>query len=501
MNKRIKKVIAMTLITSAFLSVIPSKYVNVFSTKVYAATSVTAGDIDIDADEILDLYDSSSCKSSDKLDSSDTIAEGTSYYTKTSETRVKIKLNGQDDDKVRIYKGSKAYSNGRTITIDEGDTTTLEIRVYNDDYDSYTSSEQKDSDNYDKYVIKVKNTSSSSSDDDDDDEDTTEDSAYLYDIVLDYGEINFSKKTKSYDINVPTAIDEIRIKAKPEEDDYDVTIDGTTVDEEDKWAETVSLDKGKNVIEIQVEDDDDNERTYTLNIYRGTSSDATNMSSNSTIGQIDTKQDSIYLDDLILDDGDTKLNFNRKITSYAIDYKESYEYILIKSEPEDGDNIVRINDDRVESDNYVSKVELKKGKNVIKIQVDNSNDYDTDEDDYKKRIYTLTVYRGTSEGSVSSASNNSNNNSNANVTIKASQWVKVNDMWQYNDALGNPLKNMWFLDKSTGFWYYLDANGYMKTGWFQDRDGKWYYLYPSGAMAYNTMIGGYKLSSSGAWVK
>lgn len=496
MNKRIKKVIAMMLITNTFLSVVPSKYLNVFSTKVYAATTITAGDIDIDADEMLDLYDSSSCKSSDKLDSSDTIAEGTSYYTKTSETRVGITLNGQDDDKVRIYKGSKAYTNGRNITIESGSTTTFEIRVYNDDYDSYSSSEQKDSDNYERYVIKVKNTSSS--DDDDDDEDTNEDSAYLYNIILDYGEINFSKKTKAYDINVPTSINEIRIKAKPEEDDYDVTIDGTSVDEEDKWAETVTLDKGKNVIEIQVEDDDDNERTYTLNIYRGTSSGTTNTSSNGMIGEIDNKQDSIYLDDLILDDGDTKLNFNRKITSYAIDYKESYEYILIKSEPEDSDSIVRINGNRVETDNYVSKVYLEKGKNVLKIQVDNGDDYDTDDDDYEKRIYTLTIYRGTSEGSVS-ASNNSN--TNTNVTIKASQWVNVNGMWQYNDALGNPLKNMWFLDKNTGFWYYLDANGYMKTGWFQDRDGKWYYLYPSGAMAYSTMIGGYKLGANGAWVK
>lgn len=494
MNKTIKKVIAMTLMTNTFLSVVPVKYLSEFSTKVYAATTITVGDVDVDSDEALDLYDSSSCKSSDKLNSSDTLSEGTSYYTKTSETRVKITLNGQDDDKVRIYKGTKAYSNGRSIAIDSGDTTTLEIRIYNDDYDNYTSSEQKDSDNYEKYVIKVKNTSSSS---DDDDDDTNEDSAYLYNIVLDYGEINFSKKTKTYDVNVPTAIDEIRIKAKPEEDDYDVTIDGSTVDEEDKWAETVSLNKGKNVIEIQVEDDDDNKRTYTLNIYRGTTSSDVSTGSNGTIGEIDNKQDSIYLDDFILDDGDTKLQFNKKITSYAIDYKDSYDYILIKTEPEESDNIVRINGDRVETDNYVSKVDLKKGKNVIKVQVDNSNDYDTDDDDYKKRIYTLTVYRGTSEGSVA-ATNNANNNK---PVAKTSQWVNVNGMWQYNDAIGNPLRSMWFLEKSTGFWYYLDASGNMKTGWFQDSDGKWYYLYPSGAMAYNTIIGGYKLGPSGAWIK
>lgn len=493
MNKKIKKVIAMTLITSAFLSVIPSKYVNVFSTTVYAATSITAGDIDISSDEVLDLYSSSSCKSSEKISSSTTISKGTSYYTKTSKSRVKITLNGQDDDRVRIYKSSKAYSNGRSITIDSGTTTTLEIRVYNDDYDSYTSSEQKNSSNYDKYVIKVKNTSSSSGSSS---SSSSSASVYLSNIILDYGEISFSKSTKSYDINVPTSIDEIRIKAKPEEDDYDVTIDGTSVDEDDKWAHTVSLNKGQNTIKIEVEDDDDNKRTYTLNIYRGTTASNTTTTSNgAAVGAIDNKQDSIYLDDLILDDGDTKLQFNKKITSYAIDYKESYEYILIKTEPEDSDDRVRINGNRVETSNYVTKFNLKKGKNEIKIQVDNSEDYDTDEDDYKKRVYTLTVYRGTSEGSVAAA-----NNVNKPV-VKTNQWVNVNGMWQYNDALGNPLRGMWFLDKSTGFWYYLDASGNMKTGWFQDRDGKWYYLYPSGAMAYNTMIGGYKLGPSGAWVK
>lgn len=499
MNKKIKKIIAIALIASGFSSVLPAKYLNAFSTEVYAATTITEGDIDIDSNEALDLYTSSSCKSSEKLNSSDIISEGTSYYTKTSKDRVTITLNGQDDDKIRIYKGSKAYSNGRSITIDKGDTTTIEIRVYNDDYDNYTTTEQRDSANYDRYLIKVKNTSSSSDDDNDDDENDNSDSAYLYDIILDYGQINFSKKTMSYDVNVPTAIDEIRIKAKPDDDDYDVTIDGDSVDEDDKWASDVSLDKGENIIKIQVEDEDDNEKTYTLHIYRGTV--ASDANSYGTVGEIDNKQDSIYLDDLLLDDGDTKLNFNRKITSYAIDYKESYDYILIKSEPEDSDNIVRINDNRVETDNFVSKINLNRGKNVIKIKVDNSNDYDTDEDDYEKRIYTLTVYRGASEGTATGTAS-TNANININETLKVNQWVINTGKWQYNDALGNHLKNMWFNDKNYGAWYYLDEMGNMKTGWMQDgRTGIWYYLYPSGAMASSTIIDGYKLGSNGAWIK
>lgn len=494
MNKKIKKVIAMLTIASTFLSVAPSKYLNEFSIKAYAATTITAGDIDIESDENLDLYDSSSCKSSDKISSSSTLSESTSYYTKTSKSRVKITLSGQDDNKVRLYKGSKVYQNGRNVTVDDGSTTSIEVRIYTNDYDSYTTSEQKDSSNYDRYVIKVKNTSSSSNDDEE--ENDNSDSAYLYDIVLDYGQINFSKKTMSYDINVPLAIDEMRIKAKPDDDDYDVTINDDSVDEDDKWATTVSLNKGENIIKILVEDNDDNKKTYTLHIYRGAADDASSYGTN---GEVDNKQDSIYLDDLLLDDGDTKLNFNRKVTSYAIDYKEAYDYILIKAQPEDDNHIVRINDDRVETDNYVVKYELKKGKNVIKIQVDNSKDYDTDEDGYEKRIYTLTVYRGTSEGTAVKTTNTSN--VDVNKAPKVNQWVNNNGKWQYIDISGNALKNMWFFDKNYGGWYYLDEMGNMKTGWIQDGTGKWYYLYPNGAMAYNTSVDGYKLGSNGAWIK
>lgn len=497
MNKKIKKVIAMTLVASSFSLAAPVKYLNVFSTKVYAASTVTADDVKISSDETLYLYSSSSCKNSDKLSSSDTVSEGTTYYTKASESRVKVELSGQDNDKVRIYKDSKAYENGRSIPIDRGTSTSIEIRVYANDYDSYSSNEKKNTANYDRYIVKVKDTSSSHHNSNSD-SDSLE-GVYLYDIVLDYGQINFSKSTRSYDVNVPKSIDEIKIKAKPELDDYDVMINGTDVDEEDKWAETVSLSQGKNVIKIEVEDNDDNKRTYTLNVYRGTTSSDANTTSNGTIGDIDNTQDSIYLEDLILDDGDTKLNFNHKITSYAIDYKESYDYILIKSEPEKSGHVVRINDDKVDSDNYVSKVSLNKGKNVIKIQVDNSEDYDHDDDDYEKRVYTLTVYRGTSGGT---ATVNNASNANTNANLKVNQWVDNNGKRQYNDSLGNPLKNMWFLDKNAGYWYYLDADGNIKTGWIQAGSGKWYYLYPSGgAMATNTTINGYKLGSDGAWIK
>ena len=104
--------------------------------------------------------------------------------------------------------------------------------------------------------------------------------------------------------------------------------------------------------------------------------------------------------------------------------------------------------------------------------------------------------------------------------MKASQWVQVNGVWQYNDAIGNPIKNSWFADRNYGKTYYLQANGNMATGWLSN-NGKWYYLGMDGAMrtgwildgskyyylnsdgsmASNTTISGYKLGADGAWIR
>lgn len=113
--------------------------------------------------------------------------------------------------------------------------------------------------------------------------------------------------------------------------------------------------------------------------------------------------------------------------------------------------------------------------------------------------------------------------------------VQVGGNWQYKDATGNTVKNTWVQNyfvqadgnmatgwlnysgkwyylgsdgaRKTGWqqaggkWYYLDSEGAMQTGWVRDLgSGKYYYLNSDGSMAYNTMIGKYKLGSDGAWI-
>jgi len=52
--------------------------------------------------------------------------------------------------------------------------------------------------------------------------------------------------------------------------------------------------------------------------------------------------------------------------------------------------------------------------------------------------------------------------------------------WCLEDEAGKLLTG-WV--KVGDYWYYLEANGAMKTGWYQDTNGKWYYLKDNGQMA------------------
>lgn len=507
MNKRIKRLICIVLTVSGFSTIAPANNLNLLLGKAYAYSSSD----DVAFLEDIDLNHGNLSFSKTK----------TSYSVNVSSSVEEIELTAEPKDsdyEITIDGETKTGKWTKALDLDRGKNT-FKIRVNDPSGENGSIT----------YYVHI--TRGSASDDDDDDEEI-----YLDNITLSEGNISFSRTKTSYSVNVADSVDEIRIKAEPEEDDDIVKINGTEVDEDDKYRKSISLSKGKNVIQIEIENEDDEyKKTYTLNIYRGGTAET------NTAGDVDDSQDDIFLDDIVLEDGDVPINFKSKVTSYAVDVKEEWDDLIIKAEPEDEDNEVRINGDKAEEDSkFIRRVILNKGKNVIKIEVSNEQDYDPDdEDDYLERIYTLVVYRGTSEGSAVSQINSSNGNIDKGVKIN--QWINSNGKWQYNDATGTPLKNTWFFDKSSGknyylqadgsmaigwisnngswyyldeggamqtgwkqvgySWYYLDAQGKMKTGWFKDSDGKYYYLYPSGAMAYNTTIGGFKLGSNGAWTR
>lgn len=403
MNKNVKKIVAIALAVTAFSSAAPVTNLDFMTTRVYASsgdlTSIRMKNSDGDT---LKTYSDDSYKSKYEVDY-DELEDQKTYYAKTSSDKINISTKGVSSSHVRIFKSRSSSAKGvkpsNTIELTPGSTATLTIRTYSDDPGTARYNDDYES----QYTIKVKCTATSS-------ESSTEENGdiYLETLRLSEGEINFSKNTFTYNVNVGESVSELKITAKPdcnsdEYDDYDVKINDATVYEDDNFKRTVSLNKGKNEFKITVENNEDEKRTYTLNIYRG---------------QTDI---------------------------------------------------------------------------------------------------------------------------NTGTTNKANQWVVVNGRWQYNDSMGSIIKNTWFYDRNygksyylqadgnmatgwiiyygpwyylgddgskktgwqlvNGSWYYFDFEGKMKTGWIMDVDGRYYYLYSNGTMAYNTTIGGYKLGLNGAWIR
>ena len=345
-------------------------------------------------------------------------------------------------------------------------------------------------------------------------------------------EIDFDKETYSYKIKVDKDVDQIKVKAKPQDSAYTTTVNGDEAKEDDKYKVDVDIKQGENTVTIRVKDEKHDLKTvYELEVIRG-SEDA---------GE-DFDEDDVYLDNITLSAG--KIDFSSKVTEYTVYIKDPVRYLDIKAKPMDLDNdYVEIDGEDVEEeDDFENTVSLKEGKNKITIRVEN---------DKKVKKYLLKIYNGveppknedddekSDNNNSSQETDNVNNTNNTNNTAKyKNQWVTTQGIWLYYGAEGQPLKNQWYNDASTGksyflnengvmvtgwllnngkwyylnedgsrhsgwkflmgLWYYLGEDGVMKTGWFQDTDGKWYYFDEHGVMLRNTTIGGYKLGDSGA---
>lgn len=500
MNKRIKRIIAITLTVSALSAILPVKCIKFITSSIAYASEEDEEDeykaiensylSDLDVSEGILNFMKKKTDYTVRVDSEDENVIVTAVAKNSTD---KIKIDGTD---VTLDSNNKAV---KTIELSKG-RNLIKIKVETEDYGMRT---------YNLVINRGSATNSNSSSSDD------LDGVYLNNIALSDGDISFTKNKMAYDVNVDSSVNEIRITAEPEVDSYEVKIAGVRTDSDESYRRTVNLVNGKNTVIINVQDNDGNEQTYTLNIYRG----GTTLINASQV--VDNTQDPIYLDDLVIEDGDIPLKFKPKVTNYAIDVKESYDSIIIKAKPE-YDNLVMINDSK-SGKSYVRRIDLNEGKNVIKIKVNNNNTYDQSDDEYEERIYTLTVYRGTSQGTAQGeqAGNAINAQNNSNISnVKINQWINNNGKWQYNDSTGTPLKNTWYFDgnygknyyfqqdgtMATGWlsynanWYYLDNDGSMMTGWIKDANGKWYYLYSTGVMASNTTINGYKIGSNGAWI-
>lgn len=290
MNKNLKKIIALTFAVSVFSSIIPTTNLNLMTTKAYAneKDGITSLEVKSSSGNTLNIYNDNDYESKHEID--DSKLEPGTYYTKTSSDKVEINVSGVNSDYVRAFKGTSSDSTKGTRVgsgIDlSTDTTTIIVRVYSTNPGSV---KYGDNSYISQYRLKVKYTGA--------DADNTK-NVYLDSITLSSGDITFSKKTYSYDVNVEEEINKIEIGARPDcdkdkYDNYKVKINGTKVDDDDSYKEKVSLSEGKNEIEIKVEDDDDNERTYTLNITRGEATTTTTTNSSDNNSSKDESSDNI----------------------------------------------------------------------------------------------------------------------------------------------------------------------------------------------------------------
>lgn len=499
MNKSIKHIVALTLAISVFSVVEPVKYLNLTNEKVYASTDnsdllskISLSDGSISFSRTTTSYDVH-VKSSVEYVTIKAVPANTDYTTVT--------IDGET-----VTEGSEYKTD---VKLDKGENT-IKIKVINGSRTKI-------------YTLNITRGSSSSSTDLDEEINDV----HLSSIELSDGNIDFSSTQYSYDVNVDSSVDEIGVTATPQEDSYNVIINGTEVDEDDNYKRTIKLENGQNTITVKVKNsEDDSEKTYTLNVTRGDSEQSDSKSSVSDQVE-DLHKGNVFLKSLNV--GSDSVDSLTSQNIYNLSVKDNLQEITIEAKPENENYVVTIDGTEVSNDNYnyAKNISLFRGKNEIRIDVKNP---DNDE----QRTYVLNIVRGTE----------TNTSSDQDVILKnmagkCSQWVKNNNQWMYNDETGNPLKDSWFTDSITGNTYYLQSDGVMKTGWlnkfdkwyyfnqsgvmktgWQCIDGnwyylntsgamqtgwinlndKWYYLYDSGIMAKDTTIDGYVLDSNGALV-
>ncbi len=273
-----------------------------------------------------------------------------------------------------------------------------------------------------------------------------ESKVYLENIYLsDKCHIDFQKEKYSYVLDVDKSLEDILIKAKPEDYSYIVKVDGDVITRDDKYKKLVPLEIGKNKIEIEVSDKNNNKiNEYYIYIYRG--GDEFNY----------------LLNDINIDS--SSIGFQRENSSYNIDIDEDISKVLLKAIPKEKNYKVVVNGTELDYPNLIRIRFSGIGKYEIKINV-------IDTETNKSKEYKLGMYVGIPiSPDVSNA---------INSVKKPNQWVMVNGRWRYNDLLGEPIKDKWFYDIKYDNYFYFNKKGNMKTGWICV-DNEWYYSAANG---------------------
>jgi len=274
-----------------------------------------------------------------------------------------------------------------------------------------------------------------------------EEKPYLKDIYISGAyNLHFSKDVYSYIIDVDKDEDQILIRAKPDSLSDIVKINGQEVAKDDNYKEILILNKGKNKVEIGVEDSETKSiTTYTIYVYRG-------------------GKDTVYLNDININD--STIGFDKGNNFYNIELDQGTDIVDLKTVPEEGNYSIAVNGRKLEETNSIKLKFNGIGKYTINIGL-------KDEDTQRVGTYTLNIYLGIPVSP--------NATDSINAILKPNQWVIVNGRWRYNDSAGKYLKNTWFYDNKYKSYFYFNSRGNMETDWMEDEDN-YYYLNSKGEM-------------------
>ncbi|WP_297417404.1 cadherin-like beta sandwich domain-containing protein [Clostridium sp.] len=438
MHKKIKYIIAATLVIGTVSGFLPENNFILGSIEAHAATYNSASNGELNS-LTLTRSTGSEIQFGDTYGSDQSsLTENKDYYVDlTGADGLQISAGVQGNGYVvkQFTSGSKTEQGQDVGTYIKVDSTYADIylRTYKSEAayeEAYGNGDVTDCEA--TYILHVKKPVVIS------DEEAFAQHAYLSSIYLSNGSIDFSKEQMSYNVNVNDNVEELLVRATPEDKDYSVSINDYSVDEDNNYEQTIKLDKGNNTIKIDVESDDE-KKTYTLNVYRGNAETSTNSSSQTSTSQSSSTAAS------------SVGTFN---SWQRIDGK--WKYIDGTGEP-------------LKNQWWFDK---NTGKN----------------------------YYLREDGTMATGWLNNNNNWYYFSTSGEMQtgWICLDKNWYYLNKSG--VMQMGWLEDSTGNWYYLDNSGAMKTGWLENSDGKWYYLDSTGKMIKNTVINGYQIDANGVLV-
>lgn len=171
----------------------------------------------------------------------------------------------------------------------------------------------------------------------------------LASLVVSSGTLNpvFNKNTLSYDVEVPNNVESITVSA---------TLEDSKANFMNNYGpRTVNLKTGQNSISLQIEAENGNTKTYTINVTRG------DESSNN------------YLKYIILSNG--AIDFNKNIFEYKVNVLYEIDEMSISASPEDTNSTLEV----------IGNKKLEVGDNTFTIKVTAANK--------SERIYKIIVTR------------------------------------------------------------------------------------------------------------